>query len=252
MALPMTLIIIAGEIDLSVESMAGLSCAVLGFLWAAGVPLEIGIPLVLVVGALGGLLNGLLVAAARPPLARRHPRHAGPVPRPRPDRPRARRASATSRRSSRSSASATCPGRRSRGRSSSSSVLADRARASCCTGPGSAARSTRSARTPAPPATPASASQRLRVGLFVLSRPRRGPRRRHPHRSPLERPGRRRPGHDPDRRDRRPARRRQHLRRLRARSRASSWRSSPWRSCRTPCALPACRSRSRASPSGCS
>ena len=63
MALPMTLIIIAGEIDLSVESMAGLACAVLGVLWLAGVPLEIGIPIVLVVGALGGLLNGVLVTS---------------------------------------------------------------------------------------------------------------------------------------------------------------------------------------------
>jgi rhamnose transport system permease protein len=62
MALPMTLIIVAGEIDLSVESMAGLASAILGFLWAAGVPLWIGIPAVLVVGVLGGLLNGLLVA----------------------------------------------------------------------------------------------------------------------------------------------------------------------------------------------
>ena len=62
MALPMTLVIVAGEIDLSVESMAGLACALLGFLWAAGVPLWIGIPVVLAVGALGGLLNGLLVA----------------------------------------------------------------------------------------------------------------------------------------------------------------------------------------------
>ena len=62
MALAMTLIIIAGEIDLSVESMAGLASAILGFLWAAGVPLEAGIPVVLVVGALGGLMNGLLVA----------------------------------------------------------------------------------------------------------------------------------------------------------------------------------------------
>jgi rhamnose transport system permease protein len=62
MALPMTLIIVAGEIDLSVESMAGLAGALLGFLWAAGVPLGIGIPVVLAVGALGGLLNGLLVA----------------------------------------------------------------------------------------------------------------------------------------------------------------------------------------------
>jgi rhamnose transport system permease protein len=61
-ALPMTLIIITGEIDLSVESMIGLSGAILGWLWAAGVPIEVGIPIVLVVGALGGLLNGLLVA----------------------------------------------------------------------------------------------------------------------------------------------------------------------------------------------
>ncbi len=64
MALPMTLIIVAGEIDLSVESMAGLASAILGFLWAAGVPLSIAIPAVLIVGALGGLLNGLLVARA--------------------------------------------------------------------------------------------------------------------------------------------------------------------------------------------
>ena len=62
MALPMTLVIIAGEIDLSVESMAGLSSALLGFLWAAGVPIEIAIAVVLVVGVLGGLLNGVLVA----------------------------------------------------------------------------------------------------------------------------------------------------------------------------------------------
>jgi rhamnose transport system permease protein len=62
MALPMTLIVVAGEIDLSVESMAGLACALLGFLYAAGVPLGLAIPVVLLVGALGGLLNGLLVA----------------------------------------------------------------------------------------------------------------------------------------------------------------------------------------------
>jgi len=62
MALPMTLIIIAGEIDLSVESMAGLSSAILGFLWAAGVPMEVALVVVLIVGVLGGLLNGLLVA----------------------------------------------------------------------------------------------------------------------------------------------------------------------------------------------
>jgi rhamnose transport system permease protein len=67
MALPMTLVIVAGEIDLSVESMAGLASALLGFLWAAGVPLTIAIPVVLLVGALGGLMNGLLVARVRLP-----------------------------------------------------------------------------------------------------------------------------------------------------------------------------------------
>jgi rhamnose transport system permease protein len=67
MALPMTLIIIAGEIDLSVESSAGLASALLGFLWAARVPIPVAIAIVLVVGALGGLLNGLLVAKARLP-----------------------------------------------------------------------------------------------------------------------------------------------------------------------------------------
>jgi rhamnose transport system permease protein len=64
MALPMTLVIIAAEIDLSVESMAGLSCAVLGFLYASGVPIWIGVVIVLALGAVGGLFNGLLIARA--------------------------------------------------------------------------------------------------------------------------------------------------------------------------------------------
>ena len=67
MALPLALVIIAGEIDLSVESMLGLSSALLGFTFALGVPLWAGIPFVLLVGALGGLLNGLLVTWARLP-----------------------------------------------------------------------------------------------------------------------------------------------------------------------------------------
>jgi rhamnose transport system permease protein len=61
MALPMALVIIAGEIDLSVESMAGLSCAVVGWLFMNGVPVEVAIPIALVLGAAGGLLNGVLV-----------------------------------------------------------------------------------------------------------------------------------------------------------------------------------------------
>jgi rhamnose transport system permease protein len=67
MALPLALVVIVGEIDLSVESMLGLSSALLGFTFALGVPLWAGIPLVLAVGALGGLLNGLLVTWARLP-----------------------------------------------------------------------------------------------------------------------------------------------------------------------------------------
>jgi rhamnose transport system permease protein len=61
MALAMTPIIIMGDIDLSVESMVGLSGAILGVLWAAGIPLQAGIPIVLVVGVFGGLFNGMLV-----------------------------------------------------------------------------------------------------------------------------------------------------------------------------------------------
>lgn len=61
MALPMTLIIIAGEIDLSVASTLGLSSAVLGVTWDAGWPLALCIAAALMVGAACGLLNGLLV-----------------------------------------------------------------------------------------------------------------------------------------------------------------------------------------------
>src|SRR5256885_3730479 len=59
MALPLALIIIAGEIDLSIESMLGLSSALLGFTYALGWPLWLDIPLGLTVGAMGGLFHGL-------------------------------------------------------------------------------------------------------------------------------------------------------------------------------------------------
>ena len=61
MALPMTLIIIAGEIDLSVASVLGLASVVLGVTWNAGIPLWLGIGLTLAVGIIAGLLNGVLV-----------------------------------------------------------------------------------------------------------------------------------------------------------------------------------------------
>jgi rhamnose transport system permease protein len=61
MSLPMALIIIVGEIDLSVESMVGLTAAVIGSLYSAGIAMPLVIVACLAVGALGGLLNGLLV-----------------------------------------------------------------------------------------------------------------------------------------------------------------------------------------------
>ena len=61
MALSMTLIIIAGEIDLSVGSMLGLSSVVLGLLWESGHPIWLAIAVALLVGLAGGYLNGVLV-----------------------------------------------------------------------------------------------------------------------------------------------------------------------------------------------
>jgi rhamnose transport system permease protein len=61
MALPMTLIIVAAEIDLSVASVLGASSALMGVLWHLGLPMPVVIALVLVAGALAGLLNGLVI-----------------------------------------------------------------------------------------------------------------------------------------------------------------------------------------------
>jgi rhamnose transport system permease protein len=60
-ALPMTLIIVAAEIDLSVASMLGLTSALLGYLWNHNWPMEAIIPVTLVVGGLLGSVNGFLV-----------------------------------------------------------------------------------------------------------------------------------------------------------------------------------------------
>ncbi len=62
MALPLMLIVITGEIDLSVASMLGLSGAVMGQLHSEGWPIGLAMVAALVVGALGGALNGTLVA----------------------------------------------------------------------------------------------------------------------------------------------------------------------------------------------
>jgi rhamnose transport system permease protein len=61
MALPMTLIIVTGEIDLSVASLLGMSSAVLGELYLHGWPMPAAIAAVLAVGAVAGWLSGFLV-----------------------------------------------------------------------------------------------------------------------------------------------------------------------------------------------
>jgi rhamnose transport system permease protein len=60
-ALPMTLIVVTGEIDLSVASILGLTSAVMGQLWTANLPLELIMPVILVLGGLLGAVNGLFV-----------------------------------------------------------------------------------------------------------------------------------------------------------------------------------------------
>ena len=63
-ALPMTLVIITGEIDLSVASVLGLTCAVMGQLWVSGITsLPVLIGMCLLLGAALGALNGLFVTA---------------------------------------------------------------------------------------------------------------------------------------------------------------------------------------------
>ena len=61
MALPMTLIVISGEIDLSVASTLGMSSALLGYLWARHWPMLLIFVMVALLGAAAGLFNGVLV-----------------------------------------------------------------------------------------------------------------------------------------------------------------------------------------------
>ena len=61
LALPLSLIVITKEIDLSVASILGLSSSLLGLLWEAKVSMPLGILVCLLAGALAGALNGFLV-----------------------------------------------------------------------------------------------------------------------------------------------------------------------------------------------
>src|SRR3954451_1268245 len=70
LSVALTPVIVGGGIDLSVGSLMGLSAVLFGKLWRdAGLPIGAAAPLTLVVGALAGGLNGLLITRLRiPPL----------------------------------------------------------------------------------------------------------------------------------------------------------------------------------------
>jgi rhamnose transport system permease protein len=61
MALPLTLIVMTGEIDLSVASMLGLAGTILGYLFEHHWNIYLAMAAALVVGAVGGALNGVLI-----------------------------------------------------------------------------------------------------------------------------------------------------------------------------------------------
>lgn len=60
-ALPLTLVIITGGIDISIASVMGLTSIVLGVTWQAGLDIFVAMIVALMVGMLCGLLNGVLV-----------------------------------------------------------------------------------------------------------------------------------------------------------------------------------------------
>src|SRR5258706_2411933 len=69
MMLPMVFIIITGGIDLSVASNLGMSASFMGWLYMAGVNIWVAALAALILGSLGCLLNGVLVARVKlPPL----------------------------------------------------------------------------------------------------------------------------------------------------------------------------------------
>lgn len=59
--LPMVLVMILGDIDISVASTVALSSVIMADLYSMGVPMELAIVICLAVGTLCGLINGLLI-----------------------------------------------------------------------------------------------------------------------------------------------------------------------------------------------
>ncbi len=68
LGLGLTLVIVAGEIDLSVGAMYGLASNALAVIWIlGGVPVYFALPLALLIGAMVGLINGVLSTWCRIP-----------------------------------------------------------------------------------------------------------------------------------------------------------------------------------------
>lgn len=61
-ALPLTLVIVTGEIDLSIASVIGLGSVLFGILIRAGVPLAVAIAACIAAGVLAGAFNGFFVS----------------------------------------------------------------------------------------------------------------------------------------------------------------------------------------------
>ena len=105
MTLPLTFIVITGEIDLSVASTLGLSSALVGYLWAHGWPMSAIIPTVLVVGVVTGRVQRPAGHTGRAAVARGHHRDAHALPRDRGRSSSGRTRSRTSRPGTRTSGS---------------------------------------------------------------------------------------------------------------------------------------------------
>ncbi len=67
MALPLTLIVIAGQIDLSVESTLAMAAIVFVTKWADGLNIWVAVLAALLAGAVGGLFNGLVITRIKLP-----------------------------------------------------------------------------------------------------------------------------------------------------------------------------------------
>jgi len=66
-AIPLALIIITGFIDISVASIAALTGVSLGVLWQAGVPLWLSLIIGILIGTLGGFINGIVITKLKIP-----------------------------------------------------------------------------------------------------------------------------------------------------------------------------------------